>query len=154
MVPAAWHLATTPVAAQHFASNGGRDVLRGALLHLRLATHVSRQPLRIALSHLCDRRRDLDELASALLPSSAAVFADAQLDLVTSAAVIDRTAEHVACHQQQRRVVVERTSGVAAKLRHRVAERRQNFAGYLEAQHMPPQAIVGWIGRQTPANPA
>lgn len=153
VVPAAGHLATTLVAAHNFAPKSRREVLRSAPAMFRFASSCFAlegrgQSLGVASGHIGYLSRDFNQLAAALLPSSPAVFADAELDLVAGATFVELAAEQVTCHQQQRTVVIERAARVAAKLGHRVAERGQNFARHLEAQHVRrKRSSAGSVGK-------
>ena len=114
---------------------GRRVALRtefGVVLHLG-----GSDALRVAAGHLDDLGADLDELSARLELCSPAPLAHAEEHLVARASRISWTAEHVACHEQQCRIVVERRARVPTKLGHGLAYRGQRFSVHLESEHVP-----------------
>jgi hypothetical protein len=130
-VAATWDDAAPAVAAHHFPPNARRNRLAGptALTHVGL-THVGAyvtQVLRIAGGHFDDLRADFDLLAAPLLPTTAARFAHTKRNLVVRAAIVRRTAENVAGQGEQRPIVVEGRTRIAAHLGDGFADVRQRF---------------------------
>jgi hypothetical protein len=89
--------------------------------------------LRIAVRHLRNFRRDLQCFAQPRLRGPLASFANRQRDLVTGSSVVGGSAENVPCHQQQRRVVIERSARIAAQLGLRFAKTCQHLTGNFKA---------------------
>jgi hypothetical protein len=104
--------------------------------------------LRVAPGHLHDFGSHLDLLASPLLPTASARFADQKRDLVTRPTLVGRTAENLSRHGEQRGVVVETCARVAAHLGQRFAEVGIRFGGDFESKDVPFEIRVARILRQ------
>jgi hypothetical protein len=89
--------------------------------------------LRIAARHFRNFRRDLQCLTETRLRSSCASFTNRQRNLVAGSPVVGGSAEHVPRHQQQRRVVIERSARIAAQLGLGFAKARQHLRRDFEA---------------------
>src|SRR3954471_990159 len=118
-VPAARHLATPAVAAQHLAPERRRDGLRRARGFLPCAHVGSRVGARfdagfevpdvlpIALGHFDRCLRDLDELPAAVLLTLPAALADGERHLITRPGFVPRAFEGAATEEQDGRVIIE-----------------------------------------------
>src|SRR3954470_21261969 len=139
-VPAAGHLATPAVAAQHLAAESRRDGLRRARGFVRCAhvgSHVGARldagfdmpdVLPIALGHFDYCLRHLDELTAAVLLSLPAALADGERHLITRAGFVPRAFEDAATEEQDGRVVIECFARFASDLRHGFAKACERFA--------------------------
>jgi hypothetical protein len=92
--------------------------------------------LAIALSELQQLGAHRDLLASRLLARALALLAHRKRDLIARSARGALPSEHCPRHEQQRRVVVERLTGIAPNFRERFAHRRQHLARHLETEHV------------------
>ena len=75
--------------------------------------------------HLDHVSAELDLLTSPILPATFAFIASREGDLVARSPWVGRSPENMACQEQQRRIVVERSAGVTAKLCHCLPKRRE-----------------------------
>jgi hypothetical protein len=154
-VATARHLAAMLVSTQYRSPRRGRYRLRRAGRafgsgHLvagcrlgGLRTHVgTAHVLSVTVSHSGDFCRNVDQLLASQLLGALAVLAHAQLDLVIRAAIVGGAAKHVPSHQEQCRVVVERSACITPDSGHYLRKHGQRFARYLEAQHVPMRARV------------
>jgi hypothetical protein len=111
-VTTAGYDAAAVITTHDFASNCGRNVLMGALGRI---PHVggtfganSSHVLRVASRHLHDLGRTSDVLATPVLPTPSARRTNRERNLVARAPFVARTAQHLARHEEQRRIVVQR----------------------------------------------
>jgi hypothetical protein len=89
--------------------------------------------LGVTLRYLHDLGTNLDELATRLLPTAPAVVAYGQSHLVGGPSFVGWASENLAREKQQRRIIVERSAGIAPKLSHRLTESCVSFRRNLEA---------------------
>ena len=133
-VPTSRHDAAAAVTTHDAAPNRRwYRLLRAPGSRARGATRVGcvmhrADVLRVAKRHLDDLRSDLDRLAARVQLPAPAVLAEVERDLIRRAAWISRSAEHHARQEQQRRVIVERLSGLAPDLAERFAKESTRFA--------------------------
>ncbi len=84
--------------------------------------------------HLDHVSAELDLLTSPILPATFAFIASREGDLVARSPWVGRSPENMACQEQQRRIVVERSAGVTAKLCHCLPKRRESLRRNVEPQ--------------------
>src|SRR5688572_21188004 len=94
--------------------------------------------LAVTARHVEDVTADGNDLATAILVPCSARRADGERDLIARATVVGWTAQDLARHLQEGRVVVERRARAAPQLAQRLPEEREGFTRDLEAKDMTP----------------
>src|SRR5258706_5929328 len=114
--------------------------------------------LRVTGRHLDHVSAELDLLTSPILPATFAFIASREGDLVARSPWVGRSPENMACQEQQRRIVVERSAGVTAKLCHCLPKRRESLRRNVEPQDTAGKGCIGCVGgeiaRLVPAHEA
>jgi hypothetical protein len=115
-------------------SGGTMDIRCGAIV---FGAVVEQPPmLTVTSSHRRDLSANWHELPARLLAGAPAVRADRKGDLIAGATVFARATDDMACHEQERGVIIEAAPTAAPELVHGFAKEGEGLACHFEAEHM------------------